>query len=91
MSDYRTADEIAATTQLDQLLNRALDRATDDLASLFYLMESGAEARLVEEWINRVHDGVRDSIVAEERVRAIVLQIEPEAERRARKMRRRFS
>ncbi len=92
--DYRTADEIAAYQFGDEMIQNILGDAVDDLASMDLAMTVGAEQEVVEHWVNRAHDRLRERLApievgcpdpqcqydrTEDLIRAIVLLLSPAA------------
>ena len=83
MSEHRTPDE---TTQRDDRIKAVLDQAVRDGGSLMAAVDLGEDQRVINLWIDRLYDGLRNSLIddvdddqadgnlrGDERLRAIVL------------------
>ena len=83
MSEHRTPDE---TTQCDDRIKAVLDQAVKDGGSLMAAVDLREDQRVIDMWIDRLYDGLRNSLIddvdddqadgnlrGDERLRAIVL------------------
>ena len=83
MSEHRTPDE---TTQRDDRIKAVLEQAVKDGGSLMAAVDLGEDQRVIDLWIDRLYDGLRNSLIddvdddqadgnlrGDERLRAIVL------------------
>lgn len=91
MSDYRTPEEQDVSSEDDARIEAALDQAVKDGGAVIVAMGLDEPAEVVEDWIDRVYDNLRanlsdnrpdvvvggNRIVREDRLRAIVLLLEP--------------
>lgn len=83
MPEYRTPDEEQAQEQHEVRVHAVLDQAVRDGASLVAAMALDEPADVVELWIDRLWDGLRDNLVdgrpdrcgmrQDDRLKAIVL------------------
>lgn len=78
MNEYRSPEEDRATAALYDRIRLVLDQAVRDGASLMAARELDEPAAVVELWIDRLWDGLRDALTDdefgdEERLAAIVL------------------
>lgn len=62
MSDYRTPEEEQASAAHNARVQAALDQIVKDGISLTVAMQLGEPADVVEEWINRFWNGMRDNL-----------------------------
>lgn len=93
-SDYRTPDEEHATAEHDARVQAVLDQAVHDGVSLRMAVILGEPAQVVEQWIDRLWDGLREglseepgdhpTLIQEDRLRAIVLLLQDRMEAGAR-------
>lgn len=73
MPEYRTSEEDRAQLEREVQIRVVLDQAVTDGASLLAAMELAEAPDVVEMWIDRLWDGLRDSLDDEARLEAIVL------------------
>lgn len=71
MSEYRTPEENVAETLYRARVQVVLDRAVQDGASVIIAQRLGEPADVVERWVNRVWDGLRDNL-RDDRPRQVV-------------------
>jgi hypothetical protein len=86
MGDYRTPAQEAEDAQHRARIQPILNQARDNGASLFAAMELGEPAEVVETWVDRLWDGLRDQLNDEDRLLAIVMLIQSQALRAARRL-----
>ena len=83
MTGYRSPDEDRATCARDTRIRAVLDQAHHDTVSLLAAITLGEPATVVEQWVDRLYDNLRDNLhdlpcrrgrlEQEDRLRAIVL------------------
>jgi hypothetical protein len=78
MNEYRSPEEDMANAALYNRIRLVLDQAVHDGASMMAAMELDEPAAVVEMWIDRLWDGLRDALTDdeygdEERLTAIML------------------
>jgi len=78
MPDYRTPEEDRADDERDARIRVVLDQAITDGASCKAAMVLGEPQDVVELWIDRVWDGLRDGLEPEDRIAAIILLLNEE-------------
>jgi hypothetical protein len=77
MTDYRTPDEWREQAAHIDRINTILDQAVADAASVAAAQYFGEPAETVNLWVDRVWDGLRDSLDPEDRLQAILVLLEP--------------
>ena len=73
MSDYRTPEEDREQVEQEARVRAALDQTVRDAAMLMVAMELGEPFDVVELWVDRTWDGLRDALDPEDRLTAILL------------------
>jgi hypothetical protein len=93
MAEYRTPDEEQQTEAHRDRVQRVLDQAARNAASLLAAMKLGEPPEVVDMWVDRLWDGLRDSLsddhpdgrgtlrADEDRLLAIVMLLERAADR----------
>lgn len=84
MAEYRTPDEEQAAIEQSRRVRAVLEQAVHDGASCMAAMDLGEPQDVVELWIDRVWDGLREGLVDEptggncngDRLAAIVLLLQ---------------
>ena len=71
MGDYRTPDEQLVAAAHRARVQLVLDQALTDGTSLMVAIELDEPADVVERWIDRFWDGLRDQLTDEDRLVAI--------------------
>lgn len=84
--EYRTPEETRAAERHNTAVQKVLDQAVHDGASLAVAIRLGEPPDVVEQWVNRLWDGLRDNLaekprhegglLIEDRLTAIVLAIQ---------------
>lgn len=87
MSDYRTPAEYQATAEHEARVQRVLNQAVTDGASLLAAIALGEPADVVERWVDAYWNGLRDSLrrdtpcsgglLLDDRLTAITLLLKP--------------
>jgi vacuolar-type H+-ATPase subunit E/Vma4 len=79
MNAYRTPEERAEQYRRRTRIQAILDQARTDATSLLAAMELNESPEVVETWINRLWNRLRDHLDGESRLQAIVMLIEADA------------
>lgn len=95
--EYRTPDETRVQLAHQACVRAVLDQAVRDGGSLYAAMELGEPAAVVERWVDRLWDGLREGlsegsrcqggILLEDRLTAIALLLEDRMRAEARAVR----
>lgn len=83
MSEYRTPEERREEDELDARIEGVLQQAVRDGGACKVAMTLGEPPGVVEQWIDRMWDGLRGSLDDEERLRAIVVLLDKRIDREA--------
>jgi hypothetical protein len=75
--DYRTPEEWQRHDERRARVQVVIDAFVQDAASLRVAMRLGEPAEVVEAWVDRVWDVLRDNLDGEQRLLAIVMLLEP--------------
>ena len=76
MSEYRTPEEDREQAEQEARVRDALTRAVKDAVFLKVAMELAEPQDVVELWVDRLWDGLRDALEGDDRLRAILLLLE---------------
>jgi hypothetical protein len=86
MSEYRTPEEDRLNREARERIEAVLEKAVHDGASLKVAMILHSDADVVEEWVQRLYDGLRESLsddnplsdglLQEDRLAAITMLLE---------------
>jgi hypothetical protein len=95
--EYRTPEEEQQSLSQRDRVQRVLDQAAKDAVSVLTAMELGEPEDVVDAWVNRLWDGLRDNLsddnpddpcsrlrADEDRLLAIIMLLEDAARREAR-------
>lgn len=83
VSQYRTPEEDADQAAAANRIAAVLDQARTNATSTMVAIHLGEPADVVEQWIDRTWNGLRDQLDGEDRLQAIMLLLEPESHREA--------
>jgi hypothetical protein len=76
MSEYRTPEEEAETAIKRARIQLVIDKAMQNAASVLTAMTPEEPPHVVELWVDKLWDGLRDQLSHEDRVTAIVMLIQ---------------
>lgn len=84
--EYRTPEEARAAERQNTAVRKVLDQAVHDGASLAVAMKLGEPQAVVEQWVDRLWDGLRDNLddkprhegglLIDDRLTAIVISLQ---------------
>lgn len=83
MPEYRTPEEEAQTAIKRDRIQGHLDKATLNAVSILTAMHFNESPEVVEMWVDRLWDGLREKLSDEDRLTAIVMLIESSARKHA--------
>lgn len=86
MSDYLTPAETVHGDREDAYIVDVLAQAATNEASLITAMRLGEPADVVHSWVDRLYDQLRARLTPEQRLRAVILLLQDEAEETADKL-----
>lgn len=76
-SDYMSPEQAARDAADRFEVRQILDQAAADGVSLVAAMQFGEPAEVVDMWVDRLWDGLRDNLDEERRLLALVMLLEP--------------
>lgn len=88
MATERTPEELTDDAIKKQHVRNVLAAATENYASWIYAEKTDLDPDTCERWINTIWDELRDCLDDEQRLRAILLLLEPAAKQRYREIAR---
>jgi hypothetical protein len=82
-TNYRSPEEYAEGDVEDAYIRDVLGQAMANCTSLLAAMQLREPPHVVDEWCDALYDDLRDSLTPEQRIRAVILMIQLDAEQAA--------